>query len=136
MFTKTLNAIFILFFCTFAYSLPIESLADFDAGKFEYKSYNPKSNLAYLREPLSSHQEVIIPANLSFPKNIKGKVPAIILLHGSDGLSPSMYKFWQYELNNAGYATLLIDMFTPRGIKETNSDQDAFSPSAQIVDVG
>ena len=134
MLAKKISITFISFFCNFAYSSPIDSLADFNAGKFEYKSYTPKSNLAYLREPLSSHREVIIPADLSFPKNIKGKVPAIILLHGSDGLSPGMYKFWQYELNNAGYATLLIDMFTPRGITETNSDQGAFSPSAQIVD--
>lgn len=116
------------------FALPISDFRGGGSGRFEYMSYTPESKLSYLRNPLSHHPEVKLTAELSFPKVVNGKVPAVVLLHGSDGIGPGMYKVWQNSLNEAGYATVIVDMFTPRGVKETNSDQSQFDNIAQVVD--
>lgn len=116
------------------FALPIEDFSGGGSGKFEYLSYTPESKLSYLRNPLTQHPPVTLKADLSFPSQVRGKVPAVVLLHGSDGVGPGMYEVWQRSLNSAGYATVIIDMFTPRGVKETNSDQSQFDNIAQVVD--
>jgi dienelactone hydrolase len=44
-----------------------------------------------------------------------GPFPAVVVLHGCDGVSPH-YRIWTRWLASWGYAALLIDSFRPRGI--------------------
>ncbi len=54
-----------------------------------------------------------------------GPFPAIVMLHGCGGLHGAngrdlsgLYRAWLTHFRDAGYAALLIDSFTPRGISE------------------
>jgi dienelactone hydrolase len=56
-----------------------------------------------------------IPATLKLPHG-KGPFPAVIVLHGCGGRGPSQL-LWADRLNAWGYAALIPDSMTPRGIK-------------------
>jgi dienelactone hydrolase len=56
-----------------------------------------------------------IPAVLSLPVG-KGPFPAVILLHGCNGPFAATPD-WAYRLNGWGYAVLMPDSMTPRGVK-------------------
>ena len=46
----------------------------------------------------------------------KPPFPAVIVLHGCNGISPST-RIWARRLASWGYAALILDSFTPRGIR-------------------
>jgi dienelactone hydrolase len=56
-----------------------------------------------------------IPAELKLPDG-KGPFPAVIVLHGCAGLGTSQWT-WARRLNGWGYAALIPDSMTPRGVK-------------------
>lgn len=49
----------------------------------------------------------------------EGPFPAVVLLHGCSGLSPSAGKIWSERMSSWGYVALVVDSFTTRGIRET-----------------
>ena len=48
-----------------------------------------------------------------------GPFPAVVVLHGCSGLFPGGEKTWSERLSSWGYAVLVVDSFSTRGIKET-----------------
>lgn len=56
-----------------------------------------------------AHAEVVS-AELQMPKDAKGKVPAVVILHGSGGID-GRGRFHADALNEAGFATLEVFMF-------------------------
>ena len=75
---------------------------------------------------------VVLSAALRLPPGA-ARVPAVILLHGSGGLS-GYVDDWARHLNAQGAAALLVDSFTGRGIDTTFADQDALGRLAMILD--
>lgn len=59
-----------------------------------------------------------IPGVLRLPANTEGKAPAIVLLHGARGIDGTGAHYAQ-ALNEAGIATLEIDLIAPRGLPTT-----------------
>ncbi|MSO76500.1 MAG: hypothetical protein EXQ87_06265 [Alphaproteobacteria bacterium] len=58
-----------------------------------------------------------IPAPLNLPALPAGRVPAIVIVHASAGLmATGPERDYAAALNAAGIATLVIDMWTPRGM--------------------
>jgi dienelactone hydrolase len=57
----------------------------------------------------------------------------VILVHGSGGVS-GYVDDWAQFLNSLGVATFVFDSFTPRGIINTNNDQEQLGRLAMIVD--
>jgi dienelactone hydrolase len=58
-----------------------------------------------------------IPAALSIPSIGKGPFPAVVIVHGSGGLVPvGPERSFVVALNGSGIATLVLDMWTPRGM--------------------
>jgi dienelactone hydrolase len=56
-----------------------------------------------------------VPGTLSFPQNVSGRVPAVVVAHDSAGLTRvGPESDYVAALNAAGIATLVIDMWTPR----------------------
>ncbi|MGH6790516.1 MAG: dienelactone hydrolase family protein [Pseudolabrys sp.] len=43
--------------------------------------------------------------------------PAVVVLHGCNGITPNV-RIWARRLASWGYAALIVDSFTPRGIKD------------------
>jgi len=72
-------------------------------------------------------------AELRIPQGQKAKFPAVVLMHGSGGVSGSM-DLWVHALNQAGIATLVVDSFSGRGITSTVQDQTLLHSLAMMVD--
>lgn len=75
----------------------------------------------------------MIAGELRFPTAGTDRLPAVVLLHGSGGISPNV-QAWVPELNGMGIATFVVDSFAGRGITSTVADQDRLSRLAMIVD--
>jgi len=72
-------------------------------------------------------------AELRLPSAATGRVPAVVILHGSTGASAA-HDRWARELNALGIATLLIDSFTGRGLTTTAEDQSRLGEMAMVFD--
>jgi dienelactone hydrolase len=70
---------------------------------------------------------------LRIPRPGTDRLPAVILLHGSGGISAS-HERWVQELNSAGVATFLLDSFSGRGINNTINDQSQLDSLAMMID--
>lgn len=77
--------------------------------------------------------EVLLGGELRLPFGASGRVPAVILIHGSGGIGsgPDM---WARVLNEAGIAAFILDSFSGRGIVSTVEDQDQLNSLSMTVD--
>jgi dienelactone hydrolase len=110
---------------------PVESLADGRAGKIYFTSLTPKNPIELAKR--QSTTKVVVDGTLSFPAEVKGPVPAMVVAHGSGGILPS-YALWTDALNRAGIATFVVDSWGGRGITSTRYDQSQVSNAANVAD--
>jgi len=76
----------------------------------------PRLRINYLAYPVDwNGKTIMIGARLQVPLNITGKVPAVIMLHGTAGVRYSGV-YYAAALNRAGMATLEIDQWGGRGL--------------------
>lgn len=88
------------------------------------------------QEFLNGHKEgkpVTLAGELRLPRPGNERLPVVVLLHGSGGISGYVTD-WEQDLNAMGMATFVIDSFTARGITRTNEDQSQLGRLAMIVD--
>lgn len=76
---------------------------------------------------------VVLNGKLSGPQN-NGKLPVVILLHGTDGPGSGAVWGWSRFLNSIGVTTLSLDSYTTRGLAHASSDQSRFGQFTQIYD--
>lgn len=117
-----------------AMATPVENLAGGQTGRIEYQSMNPPNRWEYARLNMQNTQQAVVWGDLLMPKNISGKVPALVLSHGSSGISPAAYDVWARDMNAAGVAIFIIDSFKPRGVDQTATDQSKVTFPAQTAD--
>src|SRR5262245_51649013 len=79
-------------------------------------------------QPVTLTGELRLPARAG-----SARLPAVVLLHGSGGLSSSN-QAWAQELNAMGIAVFMVDSFTGRGIVSTSANQEALGRLAMIID--
>jgi hypothetical protein len=60
----------------------------------------------------------VLAGELRIPKPGTDKLPVVILVHGSGGISAT-HERWVQEINGTGVATFLLDSFSGRGIVNT-----------------
>lgn len=77
--------------------------------------------------------EVMLGGELRLPLRAVGKVPAVILIHGSGGIGAGP-DFWARTLNDAGIAAFILDSFSARGIVSTVEDQGQLNSLSMTVD--
>lgn len=75
----------------------------------------------------------VIWGDLELPSGQAGRSPAVVLVHGSGGVTPREDR-WAEELLQAGAATFVLDSFTGRSIAMTAEDQSQLSSLAMIGD--
>jgi len=77
--------------------------------------------------------EVLLGGELRLPSGTSGRVPAVVLIHGSGGIGsgPDM---WAHILNEAGIAAFILDCFSGRNIVSTVEDQDQLSSLSMTLD--
>ena len=120
--------------CTGAAAAPLADLSGGQTGRIEYESMNPPNRWEYARLNMQNTKQAVVWGDLLMPKNVSGKVPALVLSHGSSGISPAAYDVWAKEMNAAGVAIFIIDSFKPRGVDQTATDQSKVDYSAQTAD--
>jgi len=74
----------------------------------------------------------VIAGELRIPPG-EGRLPAVVLLHGSGGLGSAQQQ-WAADLNAIGIAVFLLDSFSARGITSTVNDQTQLDHLAMMVD--
>lgn len=79
-------------------------------------------------------QRTQIDARLYLPANVKGRVPAIIVVPGSLGIAPSHVRHAQTFVE-LGIAACVIDPFGRRGVTSTVANQAQYSFAASAYDV-
>jgi dienelactone hydrolase len=75
----------------------------------------------------------VLAGELRIPKPGTDRLPAVILIHGSGGLSASPDR-WAQELNSIGVATFILDTFSGRGIVSTINDQSQLDSLGMMID--
>jgi dienelactone hydrolase len=78
-------------------------------------------------------REALLAGELRLPAGAAAKVPAVVLVHGSGGISGSL-DLWARDLNAAGLAVFVLDSFAGRGITSTVADQTQLHSLAMAVD--
>jgi dienelactone hydrolase len=110
---------------------PVDSLADGASGPLRFTSYSAKwSDLApgaFLRAPVN------VAAELLLPQRAHGRVPAVVLLHGSDGLTDHQKRYAR-ALADLGLAVLVVDSFGARGVDDTIDELTAVTPYSMLID--
>jgi dienelactone hydrolase len=119
---------------TAAHAAPLVELSGGQTGRIEFNSITPQSIWSYARKNTTDTKSVTVWGDLLMPQNTSGKVPAVIYSHGSTGATAAAFDVWAKELNNAGVALFVVDSYKPRGISETQTNQDQLSPGGQIAD--
>jgi dienelactone hydrolase len=84
-------------------------------------------------KPAQIAGELRLPSQTTPPGATPAKLPAVILVHGSGGLSSGNER-WAEELVGMGIAVFLLDSFSGRGIVNTVADQTQLSSVGMMVD--
>lgn len=118
-----------------AAAAPVETLAGAGTGdaRVHFQSANPRSAAALL-DGLGNDPAVVVFADLAFPRNPSGKVPAMVLVHGSAGPSESRDGRYAAELRALGIATFRLNSFAPRGVERTVGAQGLVSGWSMAAD--
>jgi dienelactone hydrolase len=130
----------LLLFCitgiTAIIAIPEDSLAS-EKAVFNSVGFPPS---AFKQRQAKARGEVLEPkpgieiyGHLNKPTGI-GPHPALVLMHGCSGLDPAIDR-WAATLNDAGYVTLQIDSFGPRGLSNICTDpMKEASPQTRALD--
>jgi dienelactone hydrolase len=78
-------------------------------------------------------KSVTIAGQLRFPQGASGRLPAVILQHGSGGLNAG-HEFWSKHFNEMGVASVLLDSFSGRGLTSTSTNQALLGRFNMILD--
>lgn len=112
---------------------PIDSLRDGQTGRIEFMSSNPANRWQMIRGHLGEQQVVF--GDLLMPRNVTGKVPAVVFSHGSEGVSPLYFDVWARAMNDAGIAVFVVDSFKPRGLDNITGPVKQLTYDAQVSNV-
>ena len=74
-----------------------------------------------------------IAGELRIPQGASGRLPAVILQHGSGGAT-SGHELWAKTFNEMGIASFLVDSFSGRGIVSTSADQALLGRLNMVLD--
>jgi dienelactone hydrolase len=110
----------------------VATLADGRTGTIRFKSYQPTRR--ELARGGHRRRAVALTATLQLPDAGETRVPAAVLMHGSDGVT-SHQRQYARRLRESGIATLVLDSFTPRGVGSTVGDQASVPTHAMVVDL-
>jgi dienelactone hydrolase len=124
-------AVAVALFSGAAQAQPGATLADGRTGKIEFESITPTGYYPLTRR--TAAPKATVRGVLSVPPG-DAKVPAMVVAHGSGGVSDGREGRWAGRLNDLGIAAFIVDSFNPRGIKDTASDQSQLSPAANVAD--
>lgn len=111
---------------------PAQTLADGRAGKIEFQSLTPATVTAFVRRTPDLPRTTVF-GTLSLPDGA-GPFPAMVIAHGSGGVTDAREFAWARRLAGIGVAAFIVDSFTPRNIRDTASEQTQLNTIANVAD--
>jgi dienelactone hydrolase len=102
-------------------------------------SEDPGERVTFAGEPHDGRAAARLDGVLVLPDG-PGPFPALVMLHGCTGLRTRTgaiqrkLRFWAEHLRGLGYASLLVDSFTARGIDEVCTGRHMLSPVRDRAD--
>lgn len=100
---------------------PVAAISAGQSGKIEFMSSTPKNRWTLARSVFRLDNQIenpiVVWGDLRLPPNRQAgvKVPAVVISHGSEGVSSLYYDVWAKAFLGAGYAVFIVDSQTPRG---------------------
>jgi dienelactone hydrolase len=76
---------------------------------------------------------VTIAGQLRFPQGASGRLPAVMLLHGSGGPNAG-HELWSKQFNEMQVASFLVDSFSGRGLTSTATNQALLGRFNMVLD--
>ena len=76
---------------------------------------------------------VTLAGELRIPQRATGRLPVVVMLHGSGGLGGGN-EFWAKHFNEMGVASFMVDSFSERGIVGTSTNQALLGRLNMILD--
>ena len=115
------------------------AVSDFSSGPgngvYSFRSTTPATIVDLMQSsrprPAATAQGELFLPSFSSPS---ARAPAVVLVHGSGGVYPELGSYWAKLLNEQGWAVLVMDVFSPRGVKSTGEDQSQVPFAADTAD--
>ncbi len=85
-------------------------------------------------ESTTRGKPAVVTAEMLLPEKRDGRIPAMIIMHGSGGVRAKREVAYAREFNAMGVAAIIIDSFSPRGIRTTVRDQSQLSSFDMVQD--
>lgn len=108
-------------------------LASKPIGRIPFNSVTPKSKWELVHRKYDKTPTPIWGA-LYLPEKMEGRVPAMVISHGSAGPQQKDVDRWVRVFNQMGMAAFVVDSYGPRGIHNTMDNQAQLSPAANDAD--
>lgn len=105
----------------------VTTLADGRSGVFPILTRTLPTRVEGVEQPGT------VTGDLSLPPGT-ARVPAVIVLHSCAGVTPSVAD-WARALNAMGYAALVVDSFTGRGVQEICTGHTSVNPGSRLADL-
>jgi dienelactone hydrolase len=80
-----------------------------------------------------TEEATTVTGDLTLPPATAGRVPAVIVLHSCSGVTPNVDD-WAQQVNRMGFAALVLDSFTPRGVSEVCRGRTPVSIGSRLTD--
>jgi dienelactone hydrolase len=107
---------------------PLTTLSGGGTGRIGFETATPTTT--QFLTGAKDGKRAVIWGDLGLPPTGAGRVPAVIFVHGSEGVGPREAR-WAEELAGIGVAAFIVDSLTGRGFKKVTAE---LSSGAMIVD--
>jgi dienelactone hydrolase len=108
----------------------VADLRDGRSGEIRFASRTPQGPSHLMA---GGGAAVDVPGALTLPAGT-GRVAAMLVVHGSGGVSSGREHAWAARLNQMGYAAFVTDSFRARGVTSTADDQSKVPTPAMVAD--
>lgn len=97
---------------------PVETLLSGQAGRVEFWSSTPTNRWTMARAKYGEKENpIVVWGDLLMPPSRTGKVPSVVISHGSEGVSALYYDVWAKAFLDAGWAVFIVDSQKPRNVE-------------------
>lgn len=104
------------------------------AQQVPFDSYTALPWTSILNRRVAERPKVQIKGQLVLPERTTGRLPVMVIMHGSAGLRAHEYRYVR-ELTREGIGAAVLDSFTPRGIASTGWQQQEVTSLTMVGDV-
>jgi len=111
----------------------VNDLSAKPTGRIHFNSITPKSKWELVHRKFDKSPTPIW-GTLYLPETLQGRVPAMVISHGSAGPQQKDVDRWVRLFNQMGMAAFVVDSFGPSGIANTMDNQSQLNPAANDAD--